>query len=41
MAAIIKDKKRFGVEVAYLKNKVDEVNQKIKHLEIKKDENKI
>jgi len=39
MAAIIKDKKRFGVEVAYLKNKVDEVNQKIKHLEIKKDEN--
>ena len=39
MAAIIKDKKRFGVEVAYLKNKVDEINQKIKHLEIKKDEN--
>ncbi|MCK4803564.1 MAG: hypothetical protein KAT88_03375 [Spirochaetes bacterium] len=39
MAAIIKDKKRFSVEVAYLKNKVDEINQKIKHLEIKKDEN--
>ena len=39
MAAIIKDKKRFGVEVAYLKNKVDEINQKIKYLEIKKDEN--
>ncbi len=39
MAAIIKDKKRFSVEVVYLKNKVDEINQKIKHLEIKKDEN--
>ena len=39
MAAIIKDRKRFSVEVAYLKNKVDEINQKIKHLEIKKDEN--
>ena len=39
MAEIIKDKKRFSVEVAHLKNKVDEINQKIKHLEIKKDEN--
>lgn len=39
MAAIIKDKKRFSVEVAYLKNKIDEINQKMKHLEIKKDEN--
>lgn len=39
MAAIIKDKKRFSVEVVYLKNKVDEINQKIKPLEIKKDEN--
>ncbi len=39
MAAIIKDKKRFSVEIVYLKNKVDEINQKIKHLEIKKDEN--
>ena len=39
MAAIVKDKKRFGVEVVYLKNKVDEINQKIKHLEIKQDEN--
>ena len=39
MAAIIKDKKRFSVEIVYLKNKVDEINQKIKHLKIKKDEN--
>ena len=39
MAGTKEDKKKFSEEIVYLKRKLDEINQKISHLESKKGEN--
>lgn len=39
MAVIKENKQKFSMEIAYLKQKVDEISHKIQHLELKKDEN--
>ena len=41
MAGTKEDKKKFAEEITYLKRKLDEINQKISHLESKKGEERI